>query len=101
MRQLKGEDGMVKRKLLRNKQLLKETYLEYHGNKDDLDYNDIHEFLEELHNEGILDETEQGTYENLYYTGKCSADEYDYVVESMKLWNEDEYYRRLSIVNGY
>ena len=84
----------------RNKELLKDFILSYNGSLEELNYDDIYEFLEELHSEGILDEIEYDAYSNLSYTGKCTAEEFDYVKETMKLWDEEEYYRRLEIVNG-
>ena len=85
----------------RNKALLKETFLEYNGDiEDNGNYEKIEQFLEALYIEGICDEVELQAYENLSYTGKCKSDEFEYVVESMELWSEDEYFRRLDIVNG-
>lgn len=85
----------------RNYVLLKETYLEYNGNNDsDINYDEVEQFLNDLYIEGICDETELEAYENIRHTGKCSIEEYEYVIESISLWNEGEYLRRLSIVSG-
>ncbi len=83
-----------------NTALLMEMELQYHGELENDNYEKLHIFLEELHNEGILDETEKEAYDNLAYSGKCSPEEYTYVLESIELWNEEEYFRRLDIVNG-
>lgn len=87
----------------RNKQLLEETQLQYFGEFDEAvvnEYQEVEEFLEELYIEGICDEIELRAYEELSYKGSCNEDDLDYVKETMKLWCDGEYYRRLSIVNG-
>lgn len=57
-------------------------------------------FLEELAVEGILDSIEQDARENLLYHGQITKSQYTYVKETMELWDDEEYFRRLEIVNG-
>lgn len=80
---------------------LTEMELQYKGEFEVKDYDDILEFLEDLYSEGIIDEIEQDAYDNIKYFGNCSEEEYTYVLDSIKMWNEDEYFRRLHEMNSY
>ena len=75
-----------------NTALLMDMTLQYQGELvNDDNYEKLHIFLEELQKEA---------YDNLAYSGKCSPEECTYVLESIELWNEEEYFRRLDIING-
>lgn len=84
----------------RNKELLMGMELQYHGEFELDNYDKLLEFLEELYVEGIIDEIEKDAYENIKYNGKCSNEEYTYVLETIELWDENEYFRRLDEVNS-
>ena len=87
----------------RNKQLFEETHAQYFGEIDEAVGNEHQEvlgFLEELYIEGICDEIELRVYEDLSYKSSCNDIDLEYAKETMKLWCDGEYFRRLSIVNG-
>lgn len=85
----------------RNKVVLMEMEKQYHGEFEVKEYDDLIEFLEYLYVEGVIDEIEQDAYDNIKYFGKCSNEEHTYVLDTIKMWDENEYFRRLNEMSIY